>query len=33
MAGVFGALTAARKILFIQSVPAMLALLAVWSGV
>lgn len=33
VAGVFGAMTAARKILFIQSVPAALALLALWARV
>ena len=33
VAGLFGAMTAARKILFIQSVPAALALLALWAGV
>jgi putative membrane protein len=32
VAGVFGAVTAARKILFIQAVPAVLALLAVGFG-
>lgn len=30
VAGLFGAITAARKILFIQTLPATLALLAVW---
>ena len=30
VAGIYGALTASRKILFIQTVPAVLALLALW---
>ena len=30
VAGIFGALTSSRKILFIQTVPATLALLALW---
>ena len=30
VAGIFGAATASRKILFVQTVPAVLALLAVW---
>jgi putative membrane protein len=30
IAGVYGALTASRKILFVQTVPALLALLGVW---
>lgn len=33
IAGVFGALTASRKILFIQALPAALALGALWGGV
>ncbi len=33
VAGVYGAMTAARKILFIQTVPAVLAFVAVWAGV
>ncbi|MGV3491078.1 MAG: DUF1304 domain-containing protein [Devosia sp.] len=30
IAGVYGALTASRKILFVQTIPALVALLAVW---
>ena len=30
VAGVFGAVTVSRKILFVQTIPAVLALLAVW---
>ncbi|HUN23473.1 MAG TPA: DUF1304 family protein [Anaerolineales bacterium] len=30
VAGIFGALTASRKILWVQTVPATLALVAVW---
>lgn len=33
VAGVFGAVTASRKILFIQAVPALAALIAVFAGV
>jgi putative membrane protein len=33
VAGVYGAATASRRILFIQAVPAALALLALWAGV
>lgn len=33
IAGIFGALTANRKILFIQTIPALAALLAIWLGV
>ncbi|MFT4090434.1 MAG: DUF1304 domain-containing protein [Asticcacaulis sp.] len=33
IAGVFGALTASRKILFIQALPAALALTALWSKI
>ncbi|AFT71397.1 Integral membrane protein [Alloalcanivorax dieselolei B5] len=33
VAGVFGAATASRKILFIQTLPAILALGALWAGV
>lgn len=33
VAGVFGAATASRKILYIQSLPAALALVALWAGV
>ena len=32
VAGIFGALTADRKIFFVQTVPAVLGLLAVWWG-
>lgn len=32
VAGVYGAATASRKILYIQTVPAVLALLALWFG-
>lgn len=32
IAGLFGAATASRKILYIQTLPAMLALVALWSG-
>ena len=33
VAGVFGAATASRKILYIQAMPAALALVALWAGV
>jgi putative membrane protein len=33
VAGIFGAMTASRKILFIQAVPAALALAAVYAGI
>jgi len=32
VAGVYGAATASRKIFYIQTVPALLALIALWSG-
>lgn len=32
IAGIFGAATSSRKILFIQTVPAVAALLALWAG-
>lgn len=32
VAGVFGAVTASRKILFVQTIPAVVALLGVWLG-
>lgn len=32
IAGLFGAATASRKILYIQTLPAVLALVALWSG-
>lgn len=32
VAGVFGAVTASRKILFVQTIPAVIALLGVWLG-
>ncbi|HHK8358591.1 TPA: DUF1304 family protein, partial [Serratia marcescens] len=31
-AGVFGGLTASRKILWVQALPALIAMLAVWGG-
>ncbi len=33
VAGIFGGLTASRKILWVQALPAALALLALWAGV
>jgi putative membrane protein len=33
IAGIFGAVTAARKILYIQTLPALLAMLLLWLGV
>ena len=33
IAGVFGALTAAKKILYIQTLPAVLAILLLWLGI
>ncbi|MTH33545.1 DUF1304 family protein [Paracoccus limosus] len=33
VAGLFGAATASRKILFVQALPAALALLALWAGI
>jgi putative membrane protein len=32
VAGLYGAATASRKILYIQTVPALLALIALWLG-
>ncbi|MFT4014879.1 MAG: DUF1304 domain-containing protein [Paracoccus sp. (in: a-proteobacteria)] len=33
VAGIFGAATSSRKILFVQTVPALVALAALWTGV
>ena len=33
VAGIFGGLTASRKILWVQALPAALALLALWAGI
>lgn len=33
VAGLYGAATASRRILFVQAVPATLALIAVWAGI
>ncbi|EOW6513017.1 DUF1304 domain-containing protein [Cronobacter malonaticus] len=32
IAGIFGAVTASRKILYVQALPALLALIALWMG-
>jgi len=33
IAGIFGAVTSSRRILFVQTVPAVVALVALWAGV